>query len=206
MTYGYEWARCDTAGSNCDAIDGASGATYTLQTADRGSTVRLRVTATNAAGPETATSSATAVIGPPAPPVLTTAPAITGTFRDGATLSATTGVWAGAAPMSYTRRWQRCDALGAGCLDTGVTSVTYKFSPADVGATLRLAVTATNPDGTATATSLPTGVVTPLGPANTACVSTHNAVICPASRLASPDVDPSPRAGMIPAMPPWRNW
>jgi hypothetical protein len=47
MTYGYRWQRCDPT---CAAISGATGATYTLASADAGATIEVIVTATNGSG------------------------------------------------------------------------------------------------------------------------------------------------------------
>jgi hypothetical protein len=60
--YSYQWQRCDAQGSNCAAITGATSQTYTAQTADVGKTLRVTVTATNASGATSATSSQTGVI------------------------------------------------------------------------------------------------------------------------------------------------
>jgi hypothetical protein len=58
-----QWERCDAAGANCTAIADASGATYTLGSADLGATIRVAETAADAAGAGTsASSSATAVV------------------------------------------------------------------------------------------------------------------------------------------------
>ena len=51
----YSWRRCDDAG-NCTPIDGATATTYTLTSGDVGSSIRIRVTATNAGGSTTARS------------------------------------------------------------------------------------------------------------------------------------------------------
>jgi hypothetical protein len=65
-TFAYAWTRCDAAGANCAAIDGATSSSYTLATADVGATMRVSVTATNRLGPSTGSSSAqTAVVQPP---------------------------------------------------------------------------------------------------------------------------------------------
>jgi IPT/TIG domain len=45
-----EWERCNSTGSGCAAIAGATGATYTLTAADVGSTIRVQETVANAAG------------------------------------------------------------------------------------------------------------------------------------------------------------
>ncbi len=61
----YQWLRCASAGgANCSPIPGAERNSYTLTRADVGSTVRLRVTATNASGPSAADSSPTAIVQP----------------------------------------------------------------------------------------------------------------------------------------------
>ena len=49
-TYTYQWQRCDAAGNDCQDIAGATSSTYTPTAADVGGTVRVVVTATNAAG------------------------------------------------------------------------------------------------------------------------------------------------------------
>jgi hypothetical protein len=59
-TYRYQWLRCNTQGGSCSSIHGASHATYTLTNRDAGHRLRLRVTATNAAGSKPAVSSPTA--------------------------------------------------------------------------------------------------------------------------------------------------
>ena len=55
------WLRCDTNGANC-ASTGASGATYTLVSADEGRRMIFRVTGTNSAGTATASSAPSAIV------------------------------------------------------------------------------------------------------------------------------------------------
>jgi hypothetical protein len=169
FTYGYQWRRCDTAGANCVDITGASATTYTLVAADLGTTIRVAVTASNSAGSSSQSSSQTQVVAPPpAPPTNTSLPAISGNAQDGQTLSASTGTWSGTAPFTYAYQWRRCDTAGANCVDvTGATGQTYALVAADVGKTIRVAVTATNPGGSTTATSDPTAVVAAAPPVNT---------------------------------------
>ena len=73
ITYSYQWRRCGTAGASCSNIGGANSSTYKLRSADRGSTLRVRVTAKNADGSAQVESDKTAVItapvAPPPPPV-----------------------------------------------------------------------------------------------------------------------------------------
>ncbi len=60
-SYAYQWQDCSAAGANCTNISGASASTYKLGSGDVGDTVRVVVTASNAAG---ATAAASASIGP----------------------------------------------------------------------------------------------------------------------------------------------
>lgn len=98
------------------------------------------------------------------PPMNTAAPSIGGVARRGQTLSASTGSWSGATPISFGYNWQRCDTHGAGCATIGgATGSTYVLTSSEVGKTVRVLVTATNSDGIAQALSAPSGVVADLG-------------------------------------------
>ena len=174
-SYAYQWRRCDTAGTACTDIGSATASSYLLQAADIGSTLRVRVVASNAAGPSAPADSAqTAVVtaAPPLVPVNTALPAVSGTAQVGQILSGSTGSWSNS-PTSYTRQWARCDSGGANCADIGgATAATYLLVAADQGSTFRVRVTATNAAGPgAPATSAQTAVVTavpPPVPVNTA--------------------------------------
>src|SRR5262249_30837047 len=75
------------------------------------------------------------------------------------TLQASSGSWSGS-PGSFGYQWRRCDSSGAGCADVaGATAQSYQVAAADVGATLRVRVTATNAGGSASADSAQTGIV-----------------------------------------------
>jgi Cellulase (glycosyl hydrolase family 5)/Ig domain of plant-specific actin-binding protein len=96
------------------------------------------------------------------PPSATASPTISGTLVSGSTLTATTGSWTGVSIQSYAFQWNRCDLVGNACAAVaGATQTTYKLGSADVGTTMRVSVTATNKNGSATATSLQTAVVAP---------------------------------------------
>jgi len=58
-TYQYSWLRCAAHGNNCVPIKKATRTTYRITRKDAGHRLRLRVTAVNAAGRQTATSAAT---------------------------------------------------------------------------------------------------------------------------------------------------
>jgi Calcineurin-like phosphoesterase len=64
LAYAYQWRRCDAGGGSCSDIAGATATSYTLVAADVGSTIRVRVTATNSAGSAAASSEPTAVVEP----------------------------------------------------------------------------------------------------------------------------------------------
>ena len=94
------------------------------------------------------------------PPANTSLPVISGSTVSGQLLSASTGVWTGS-PTSYAYEWRRCDATGAGCATiAGATGTSYTLVSADIGSTLRVAVTASNAAGSTTAVSAQTAVVT----------------------------------------------
>ncbi len=107
-----------------------------------------------------------------AAPVNSSPPTITGTAQKGSTLTAQNGTWQNS-PTSFQYQWQRCNATGGSCANVaGATAKTYTPTGKDVGDTLRVRVTAVNADGTATADSAVTPVVTdaasPAAPKNTA--------------------------------------
>ncbi|HYM56280.1 MAG TPA: hypothetical protein VES97_13030, partial [Solirubrobacteraceae bacterium] len=134
-----------------------------LTSRDIGATLRVTVTARNAAGQASASSPASAVVAGIAP-ASTQAPAITGTPVRGGTLSASTGAWSGSEPLSYGYQWQRCDGKGEGCTSiTGANGTSYQPTAADVGHALRVAVTAENTAGAATTTSAATASVSGSG-------------------------------------------
>lgn len=151
-SFAYQWNRCDSAGANCAAISGATGTQFSLGVSDLGKTLRVKVTASNAGGSTAATSNATTAVVPPAPANLTL-PAISGTAQDGKSLSASTGTWTNS-PTSYAYQWQRCDSGGNACgAVTSATGASFALTSADVGKSLRVVVTASNVNGSATATS-----------------------------------------------------
>jgi hypothetical protein len=164
----YAWQRCSDAGTACAAISGAAGATattYVLTSADVGQTVRVVETATDAGGTMDSPSAPSAVVVSGAAPQNSVPPTVSGTTTEGQTLVGTDGTWAGAAPITFTYAWSRCDATGAACTPiAGATNKTYVLVAADNGKTLRLSVTAKNIPGSDTQTSAPTAVILPLAP------------------------------------------
>jgi PASTA domain len=106
---------------------------------------------------------------PPEPPFNLDYPAITGTAREGQTLTASEGEWFGATPMSFTYAWVRCSSNLASCQPIGdATARTHTLTGADVGFRLYVVVTASNVAGSSSEFSDPTPAVRPSGPTNTA--------------------------------------
>ncbi|HET9115606.1 MAG TPA: hypothetical protein VFN33_05885, partial [Gaiellaceae bacterium] len=62
VTYGYQWLRCSAHGGRCAPIKKATHATYRVARKDAGHRLRLRVTATNAAGAHSASSRPTRLV------------------------------------------------------------------------------------------------------------------------------------------------
>ncbi|HEX5618438.1 MAG TPA: S8 family serine peptidase, partial [Solirubrobacteraceae bacterium] len=163
--YAYQWQRSADGASWVDIAD-ATGATYTLTAAEVRTAVRVLVTATNPDGTVAAASAPTATI-PSAPPVNTVRPALSGIARRGATLTATAGIWSGIG-NSTSFQWQRSRDQGASwqAID-GATSATYVLTVTDIGAIVRMLVTTTNAEGSASQASTATAAVASDGPVST---------------------------------------
>ena len=95
----------------------------------------------------------------------TVAPQInhSGPFQPGTTLVTDNGTWSSTiGSMTYSYQWQRCNAAGEQCVNINdATGLEYKLTDADVGATIRVVVTAFNGVQTASASSNATGLVEP---------------------------------------------
>jgi hypothetical protein len=155
-SFAYQWGRCE---NSCDPIPGAASQTYALTSADVGHYVYLVVTATNAGGSGQAYAETNSSVRP-AGPSNTAAPQVSGDARVGEVLLATPGIWTGIQPIQLSYKWQACDGSGNSCVDLqGETAGVLEVSPAHVGSRLRVIVSATNVDGTRSATSEPTAVV-----------------------------------------------
>jgi hypothetical protein len=196
ITFTYQWLRCPPGGT-CTAIPGETNNFRVVDSGDVGSTLVLRVTATDAV-PQSASAdsppSATVV----ATPVNFAEPAVSGNPVVGSSLTATDGAWTGS-PTSFTREWRRCPASG-GAPDasdcsaiSGATSTSYFVTSADVGSRLRFRVNASNAAGASTNTvaSNATPVVSASGqqsgaPVNTVFPSVAGAAVVGQTMTATP--------------------
>lgn len=169
LTYTYQWQRCDEDGNACDDIEDATSATHVPDESDFDSTLRVVVTATNAAGSATATANATAIVARAPAPHATQTPSTTilGPAAPGSTVVTDAGRWTNVDASSLNYQWQRCDGTGGSCQDIdNADSPSYHLTPEDVGARLQAVVSASNLSGHARATSeLTTAITTSTGSA-----------------------------------------
>ncbi len=141
-------------------IDGAEGATYTLQPLDVGTTITVRVAGTKT-GYETTARTSTGTSPVAAGTLTAPTPTISGAVAVGSTLTVQTGNW-GPAPVNLTYQW-----FAGGQPRSGATSTTYTPTLADVGLVITVAVTGSKPGYTtvtrtsAATTPVPAPVVVP---------------------------------------------
>ena len=105
-------------------------------------------------------------------------------------ITAADGTWTGDQPQTSTYQWQRCNASGASCVNIPLANQqAYTVQAADVGNTLRVVVTRSNSQGSASAISAATSPVTAApGPGTTVPVTSVN----PPERLLIDQVRFSP--------------
>jgi len=116
---------------------------------------------------------------PPEPPYNDVEPTVTGTPREGSTLTGSDGEWYGTAPISFTYSWWRC---GNTCARIpGASAKSYTATAADIGQRLYFEVVASNAAGSDNAFSLGTQPVRSRGPA----------------LAAPPTVNGAPRVGIF---------
>jgi hypothetical protein len=166
LRFAFRWLRCNASAANCSTIRNATRQAYVVVRSDVGHTLRVRITARNSVSSRSALSAPTALIVAVGSPVNTSPPTISGTARQGETLTASLGAWKGTQPIRFSGTWQRCNTAGTGCAAiAGATKLRYVLGRDDVGRTLRAQVRATNRVGTAVAVSNPTAVVVARGSA-----------------------------------------
>ena len=152
-SFSYQWLADDSA------ITDATGSTYTLVPADRGKTIKARVSFTdNADNEETLTSAATAAVAAADKHPATGLPTISGTAQVGETLTAdTSGIedQDGLDNASFSYQWLADDSA-----ITDATGSTYTLVPADQGKTIEVRVSFTDDaDNEETLTSAATAAV-----------------------------------------------
>ena len=148
----YQWLRCtSTVENSCIAISLATGETYIPTLSDAGFYIRVRETATNAAGSAASSSPATSQITVPAGN--TVAPTLTGSATRGSRLTGIVGTWIGNPTPTLAYAWYRCDGPVSpavepqdGCtVIAGATALSYQLTDADLEKHIVFGVTGTNP-------------------------------------------------------------
>ena len=85
---------------------------------------------------------------------------ITGEAKRGETLTASAGTWSGTPTISHSYQWRSCHADTGDCIDIpGAGGQTFVPTSDQVARRVRVAVTATNAGGSASAESAPSNVV-----------------------------------------------
>ena len=151
ITFGYQWVRCPISGPNCQLIGGATHSTYSLNSSDVGSRIRVLVTATNSGGSATVSSENTGIVSPVGPQNVVP-PRILDPPYLGEDVYVDDGQWTGTVPLEFTYRWERCNSAGD-CVDIGETSESHTIVAQDLKSRLRVIVTASNGAGSASAAS-----------------------------------------------------
>src|SRR5205807_1091946 len=171
-SFSYQWLQCSALGGSCLPISGATKQTYVPALGDVGHTLRVEETASNAGGAGKSgraewTASVTPEVGGASN---TSPPTITGTAKQGQTLTEVHGSWTNS-PTSYAYQWLQCNGEGtlASCTPiSGATKQEYAPVEGDVGHKLRVEETASNAGGAGNAaTSEATAVVLPAVPSST---------------------------------------
>ncbi len=152
---------------SCSNIAGETNSTYILAPADYEAYIKVEVTAANGISPDGVASSPTSTEVAGQAPGNAVAPTLSGTAQVGQTLTADSGTWTGYPIPTLSLQWMLCDSGGGNCQNiVGATSSAYTVTPTDQEGTIRVAVSATNPVGSASASSDPTSMVeaTPIPP------------------------------------------
>ena len=149
ITYSYQWKRAPSTPIGTDANS------YMLVSGDVGFSILCTVTATNPVGSVPQDSNTVGPITAPAtaPSLSGLPPVITGTVAIGASLTCSTGTWAGTPTITYSYQWKR------GVTNVGTDSSSYTLVSGDAGSQISCVVTATNGVGSASATADAVGPV-----------------------------------------------
>ena len=122
--YSYQWYRCNSSGSNCSAIPGATSQSYgVLASADVGNTLAVAVSVSNSSGSASAQSSASAPIAS-----ATSSFAVNSTIADGQTISGSV-LW----EASPTQTINFAQFYIDGVLTQTISSSPYEYNQSTTG-------------------------------------------------------------------------
>ncbi|HEY1370180.1 MAG TPA: hypothetical protein VGF23_23840 [Gaiellaceae bacterium] len=152
MTFEYQWKKCSSPTGSCFDLPGQTSSFFTPTFDVFGWSLRVQVTATNDEGKASQNSEATQLV-TALPAIVTSTPEILGQNMVGQTLTLTPGVWAGGQPMTFKYDWRFCNPAGDldSCVSIPDTDTSYTPTTADIGKTIRVYITGTNPAGSSTA-------------------------------------------------------
>ena len=165
----YKWQRCDPDLVTCADSDRSDpnwetvvtnngDPTYTIQPADLGHLLRVQAKGTSLGEQFTPSAPVGPVLaGPPGPPVNLSLPTISGDATEGKSVTANPGTWRSNDEVTFSFAWERCTPTCAPI--DGADEQRYDPTAEDVGASLRVKVTATNSDGETSEYSDQTGEV-----------------------------------------------
>jgi hypothetical protein len=163
--YAVQWESCVPGGGTCTPIAGATGPRLALTASEAGSAIAVLEQAHNAGGASgfigSPVSAAVAAVGTGGAPAISIAPVIRGQPTSRQTLTGSLGAWQGWPPLTYGVQWQVC--RGSSCSNiTGATAHSYTIeAPVIAGDTIQVVITATNTQGSSSATSTAVGPVLP---------------------------------------------
>lgn len=163
LAFGFQWKLCDGTGATCEPIVGATHDRLKLGAVDLGHKVVLVVTATDQTGHTmVVTSAPVGPVGNSPLPKNTVLPMISGATSVGKQLIVSTGGWQTPLRFTLSYQWQRCDSLGANCMDiSGAISQAFRVTTPDLGHEIAVIVTAHDEqDQTAEVMANPVGPVT----------------------------------------------
>ena len=145
VSYSYQWVRND--GTIDSEIDGATSPTYTLVAADKGMTIKVKVTFTDDEdNPEALTSAATSTVAAKPNTAAAGSPTVRGMVQVGETLTADTSDISdedGLTDVTYSYQWIRNDGTEDADI-TDATAVTYSLVDDDEGKTIKVKVSFTD--------------------------------------------------------------
>ena len=158
-----ECGRRGATGAGCVNVAKATHPSFKPASSDVAADVTVIVSATDQA--QQSTQAIATAVGPvlqPSPPFNITLPVILGTAqKKGELLKVTKGQWESPDKLTYSYRWQRCDASGANCVEIPTaTQASYRTTGADVGSDITVNVRATDQEGqTSLALAAPVGPI-----------------------------------------------
>lgn len=153
-TYTFQWYR--VCGTLTELLVGETSSSYTITEDDEGCNLFCEVTADNGCLPNGVADAAEVgpVTIPPAPPVNTVAPVVSGVPLPGHALETTTGTWTGSPTPTFTYQWEiNCDGGTVWDELVGETGTTLELTELMIGCEVRCVVTGTNTEGSSSADS-----------------------------------------------------